>query len=62
VVDLTNPLKLAENKEEKDVAKTDNLFYYYQEAETGKTFLFKVRGVTHYRQGEFSIIIEASAP
>ena len=46
----------------KRLAKTDNLFYYYADAKPGKTYVFKVRGVTHYRQGEFSSIIEVSVP
>ncbi len=46
----------------KRLAKTDNLFYYYQEAKAGKTYVFKVRGVTHFRQGEFSHTVEVSIP
>ncbi len=46
----------------KRLAKTDNLFYYYQKAKAGKTYVFKVRGVTHFRQGEFSVVIEVERP
>ena len=44
----------------KRLAKTDNLFYYYSDAKPGKTYVFKVRGVTHFRQGEFSEMVEVS--
>jgi len=46
----------------KRLAKTDNLFYYYQEAKAGKTYVFKVRGVTHYRRGEFSEEVAVEVP
>ncbi len=46
----------------KRLAKTDNLFYYYQKAKAGKTYVFKVRGVTHYRKGEFSQEVAVEVP
>ena len=44
----------------KRLAKTEHLYYYITNAEAGKTYLFKVRGITHYRQGEFSGVVEVS--
>ena len=46
----------------KRLAKTEHLYYYITNAEAGKTYLFKVRGITHYRQGEFSNTIEVMVP
>ena len=39
-------------------AKTDHLFYFIQGAVAGATYLIKVRGVTHFRKGEFSDVVE----
>jgi len=46
----------------KRLAKTDNLSYYYQKAKAGKIYEFKVRCVTHFRKGEFSVIIPVEIP
>ena len=45
----------------KRLAKTAHLFYFYSEAKAGKIYLFKVRGVTHFRKGEFSAMVEVNA-
>ena len=49
---------LNKNLHQAKEVKTDHLFYFIQDAVAGATYLIKVRGVTHYRQGEFSDVVE----
>ena len=44
------------------IAKTDHLFRHITDVDSGKTYLFKVRGVTHFRQGDFSEIVQVEVP
>ena len=50
-----------ENPKFQRLAKTEHLFYHYPDAKAGKTYVFKARGFTHFKQGEFSEIVEVSA-
>jgi hypothetical protein len=62
VMVAVKPKTINETPKWKRVAKVDILFYGWYEAKQGNTYLFCVRGVTHYRQGEFSNVVEIAIP
>jgi hypothetical protein len=46
----------------KRFGKTKHLFIHYSKAVSGKKYLFQVRGVKHFMQGEFSNVVEITIP